>query len=180
MYTFRHENADFAKLFTGHRPYAVAYIKGTADFPMACGRVLFFPAGDRGILAVVNLRRLPPCAPGTGFKASLTFSEQNEKIDFPPFFLMPTKQGKIWCANLLDAFGIARISGHELILTRQKAEGANSEIIARGKISKGFRADIKRPASKKRSESFAFESDCADYSRRSASIGGILAALRAG
>lgn len=138
MYTFRHENADFAKLFTGHRPYAVAYIKGTADFPKSSGRVLFFPAGDRGILAVVNLRGLPPCAPGTGFKASLTFSEQNEKIDFPPFFLMPTKQGKIWCANLLDAFGIARISGHELILTRQKVEGANSEIIARGKIQKAF------------------------------------------
>ena len=138
MYTFRHENADFAKLFTGHRPYAVAYIKGTAEFPTACGRVLFFPAGDRGILAVVNLRGFPTCAPGTVLKASLAFSEENEKINFPPFFLMPTKQGKIWCANLLDAFGIARISGHELILTRQKAEGANSEIIARGKIQKAF------------------------------------------
>ena len=138
MYTFRHENADFAKLFTGHRPYAVAYIKGTADFPMACGRVLFFPAGDRGVVAVVNLGRLPSCAHGRGFKAGPAFSEQNEKIDFPPFFLMPTKQGKVWCADLLDAFGIARISGHELILTRQKAEGANSEIIARGKIQKAF------------------------------------------
>ena len=138
MYTFRHENADFAKLFTGHRPYAVAYIKGTADFPKSSGRILFFPAGDRGILAVVNLRGFPTCAPGTVLKASLAFSEENEKINFPTFFLMPTKQGKVWCANLLDAFGIARISGYELVLTRQKAEGANSEIIARGKIQKAF------------------------------------------
>lgn len=138
MYTFRHENADFAKLFTGHRPYAVAYIKGTADFPMACGRVLFFPAGDRGILAVVNLRGFPTCAPGTVLKASLAFSEENEKINFPTFFLTPTKQGKVWCADLLDAFGIARISGYELVLTRQKDEGAKSEIIARGKIQKAF------------------------------------------
>lgn len=138
MYTFRHENADFAKLFTGHRPYAVAYIKGTANFPMACGRVLFFPAGDRGILAVVNLRGFPTCAPGTVLKASLAFSEENEKINFPTFFLTPTKQGKVWCADLLDAFGIARISGYELVLTRQKDEGAKSEIIARGKIQKAF------------------------------------------
>ena len=138
MYTFQHENADFAKLFTGHRPYAVAYIKGTADFPMACGRVLFFPAGDRGILAVVNLRGFPTCAPGTVLKASLAFSEENEKINFPTFFLTPTKQGKVWCADLLDAFGIARISGYELVLTRQKDEGAKSEIIARGKIQKAF------------------------------------------
>lgn len=138
MYTFRHENADFAKLFTGHRPYAVAYIKGTAEFPEAGGRVLFFPAGDRGILAVVNLRGVPPCAPGTVLKARLAFSEENEKINFPPFFLTPTKQGKVWSADLLDAFGIARISGHELILTRQKTETEKAEIVARGKIQKAF------------------------------------------
>lgn len=138
MYTFRHENADFAKLFTGHRPYAVAYIKGTAEFPEAGGRVLFFPAGDRGILAVVNLRGFPSCAPSTFLAASLAFSEQNEKIDFPTFFLTPTKQGKVWCANLLDTFGIARISGHELILTRQKTETEKAEIVARGKIQKAF------------------------------------------
>lgn len=138
MYTFRHENADFAKLFTGHRPYAVAYIKGTADFPKSSGRILFFPAGDRGILAVVNLRGFPPCAPGTFLAASIAFSEQNEKIDFPPFFLMPTKQGKVWCADLLDNFGIANLSGHELVLTRQKDKTEKAEIIARGKIQKAF------------------------------------------
>ena len=38
------------------------------------GGVLFFPAGDRGILAVVNLRGFPPCAPGTVLAVSLAFS----------------------------------------------------------------------------------------------------------
>lgn len=134
MYTFRHENADFAKLFTCQRPYAVAYMKGVADFSQAGGRILFFPAGDRGILAVVNLQGMPVCPQGTAFSAGLASSEREEQIDFPAFVLTPTKQGKVWCANLLDAFGIARISGHELILTRQN----NTEIVARGKIQKAF------------------------------------------
>lgn len=138
MYTFRHENADFAKLFTGHRPYAVAYIKGTADFPKSSGRILFFPAGDRGILTVVNLRGIPPCIPGTFLVADLAFPAENEKIDFPPFFLIPTKQGKVWCADLLNNFGIANLSGRELILTRQNHETEKAEIVARGKIQKAF------------------------------------------
>lgn len=138
MYTFRHENADFAKLFTGHRPYAVAYIKGTADFPKSSGRILFYPAGDRGILAVANLRGMPVCPQGTAFSAGLASSEREEQFDFPAFVLTPTKQGKVWCAYLLDAFGIANLSGRELVLTQQKTETEKAEIVARGKIQKAF------------------------------------------
>lgn len=138
MYTFRHEDADFAKLFTCNRPYAVAYMKGVGTYAQAGGRILFFPAGDRGILVVVNLRGLPVCSQGTSILADLALSEQKESINFPAFVLAPTKQGKVWCANLLGAFGIAKLPGQELVLTRRETLTLKTEIIARGTIQKAF------------------------------------------
>lgn len=137
MYTFQHENADFAKLFTHQRPYAVAYIKGAANFSQAGGRILFFPAGDRGILAVATLRGLPVLPPGDTIFAGIAPENTKTPFAFPEFSLTPTPQGKIWCAILLGAFGIAEAVGRDLILTRQ-ISGAKAEIVARGTIRKSF------------------------------------------
>lgn len=59
MYTFQNENADFARIFLTHRPYAAAYVRGSDVYPETAGRILFYPAGDRGILVVSNIRGLP-------------------------------------------------------------------------------------------------------------------------
>ena len=59
MYTFQQENADFARILQGCKPYAAAYVKGSAAYPLIGGRILFYPAGDRGVLVVSNVRGLP-------------------------------------------------------------------------------------------------------------------------
>lgn len=136
MYTFQHENTDFAKLFTHQRPYAVAYMKGIANFSQAGGRILFFPAGDRGILAVATLRGLPVLPPGDTILVDIA-PEDAADFAFPGFSLTPTPQGKVWCAILLGAFGIAEAVGRNLILTRQGA-ASKAEMVARGTIRKSF------------------------------------------
>ncbi len=141
MYTFQQENTDFARIMQGGRPYAAAYVKGSADYPMLGGRILFYPAGDRGVLVVSNVRGLPVedaacsvrvfgmhihengvCCPQDGEPFSDAGAHYNPEDcehpahagDLPPLFA--NTFGKAWSAVLCDRFSVAQIIGKSVII----------------------------------------------------------------
>lgn len=143
MYTFQRENADFVHILSSHKPYAAAYIRGSETYPDVAGRILFFPAGDRGILVVSNVRGLPvsedPCAHGIfamhihengvcQADSENAFSTAGGHYnpdgcphpehagDLPPLFA--TARGKAFGAVLTDRFGLAEIIGKSVIIHR--------------------------------------------------------------
>lgn len=143
MYTFQNENADFARIILTHRPYAAAYVKGSADYPNTAGRILFYPAGDRGVLIVSNIRGLPietgSCAQrffamhihengdcqGTAEEpfanAGAHYNPENcphptHAGDLPP--ILSNAHGKAFGAVLCDGFTLHEIIGKSVILHR--------------------------------------------------------------
>lgn len=143
MYTFQNENADFARIFLSHRPYAAAYIKGSDTYPDTAGRILFYPAGDRGVLVVSNIRGLPvdprPCTQrffamhihenGTCRGTSVEpFQEVGGHYnpqacphpmhagDLPP--LLSNARGKAFSAVLCDGFKLNEILQKSVIVHR--------------------------------------------------------------
>lgn len=143
MYTFGRENADFVHIFSSHRPYAVAYVRGSEVFPEIAGRILFFPAGERGVLVVANVRGLPvspavcesnifamhihenaaceSAAHDAFHSAGGHLNPENcphpaHAGDLPPLFA--TANGSAWSAFLTDRFGIAEIIGKSVIVHR--------------------------------------------------------------
>lgn len=141
MYTFQNENMDFAKIFTAHRPFATAYVKGSAQYPDLAGRILFYPAGDRGVLVISNVRGLPVSDEECAVRVFAMHIHQNGSCqgtdadpfadtgmhynpeacphpahagDLPPLFA--TKRGKAWSAVLTDRFGVAEIIGRSVII----------------------------------------------------------------
>lgn len=143
MYTFQNENADFSRIFLSHRPYAAAYVKGSADYPDTAGRILFFPAGDRGILVVSNVRGLPADREKCGERFFAMHIHENGNCsgtaedpfqntgghydpqdcphpdhagDLLPLF--STARGKAWSAVLYDRFTLTEILGKSVIIHR--------------------------------------------------------------
>ena len=143
MYTFQKENADFVHIFSAHKPYATAYMRGSAKYPDVAGRILFYPAGDRGILVVSNVRGLPVLegACSVGFFAmhihenSICTAESTEDFsaagghynpdacphpahagDLTP--LLATARGKAFSAVLTDRFSLVEIVGKSVVIHR--------------------------------------------------------------
>lgn len=143
MYTFQNENADFARIFLAHRPYAAAYVKGSSDYPNTAGRILFYPAGDRGILVVSNIRGLPvkdgiceqrffamhihengQCSGSEAepFKDAGAHYNPNRcphpmhAGDLPP--VLSNARGKAFSTVLCDGFTLQEILGRSVILHR--------------------------------------------------------------
>lgn len=144
MYTFQNENADFLKILTAHRAFAVAFVKGAAHYPDLAGRIQFYPAGDRGILVVSNVRGLPvddsSCATRIFAmhiheKGSCTgniadpFADAGMHYnptdcphpahagDLPPLFA--TERGKAWSVVLTDRFRLTEILGKSVIIHKK-------------------------------------------------------------
>ena len=144
MYTFQNENADFARIFLTHRPYAAAYVKGSADYPNTAGRILFYPAGDRGILVVSNIRGLPvedgvceqrffamhihengtcsgtaeePFQDAGGHYNPKDCPHPAHAGDLPP--VLSNARGKAFSAVLCDGFRLQEIIGKSVILHRK-------------------------------------------------------------
>lgn len=143
MYTFQKENTNFVRILSSRKPYAVAYIKGSDTYPSVAGRVLFYPAGERGVLAVTSVRGLPvtemDCAArvfamhihenGTcSGTANDPFQDTGSHYnpygcphpahagDLAPLFA--TARGNAWNITLYDRFGIAEIIGKSVIIHR--------------------------------------------------------------
>lgn len=143
MYTFQKENADFVHILSSHKPYAVAYVRGSEAYPDIAGRILFYPAGDRGILVVSNVRGLPVgterCADGIfamhihengickdmetdAFHTAGGHYNPNDcphpahAGDLPPLFA--SARGKAFSAVLTDRFFLAEIIGKSVIIHR--------------------------------------------------------------
>lgn len=144
MYTFQQENADFARILQGCKPYAAAYVKGSAAYPLIGGRILFYPAGDRGVLVVSNVRGLPvddtacgarffgmhihekgDCHPSDGETFSDAGTHYNPSDcthpahagDLPPLFA--NARGKAWSAVLCDRFSVSEIIGKSVIIHKK-------------------------------------------------------------
>lgn len=143
MYTFQNENADFARIFLMHRPYAAAYVKGSTAYPDTAGRILFYPAGDRGILVVSNIRGLPidsrdckqrffamhihengvcrgtaeePFKDAGGHYNPAGCPHPAHAGDLPP--ILSTAHGKAFSAVLCDGFTLNGIIGKSVIIHR--------------------------------------------------------------
>lgn len=143
MYTFQKQNADFVHIVSSHKPYAAAYVRGSALYPTVAGRILFYPAGKSGVLVVSNVHGLPmsyekcrfdifamhihengTCTGGTNDAFLSAGSHLNPEAcphpahagDLPPLFA--TKAGNAFSAVLSDRFGLAEIIGKSVILHR--------------------------------------------------------------
>ncbi len=143
MYTFQNENADFLRILTAHRAYAVAFIKGASHYPELTGRILFFPAGDRGILVVSNVRGLPVRENACDARIFAMHIHENGSCtgtpedpfadagthynptncphpahagDLPPLFA--TSRGKAWSVVLTDRLKLTEILGKSVIIHR--------------------------------------------------------------
>lgn len=143
MYTFQRENADFVHIVSSHKPYAAAYVRGREKYPEIAGRILFYPAGTRGVLVVSNVRGLPVSAEPCGGSIFAMHLHENgtcedgktdaflsagghynpEACPHPAHagdlpLLFSTANGHAFCAVLTDRFGIAEILGRSVILHR--------------------------------------------------------------
>lgn len=145
MYTYQQENADFTRILAAHRPYAAAYLKGAAAYSAIGGRILFYPAGDRGILVVSNVRGLPvdadPCSANIFAMhihengvcqgdAQDPFAQTGAHYnpddcphpahagDLPPLFA--NAYGKAWGAVLTDRISLTQLPGKSVVLHRQR------------------------------------------------------------
>ena len=143
MYTFQKENADFVHILSSHKPYAAAYVRGSEKYPDVAGRILFYPAGDRGVLVISNVRGLPvgetPCSFGIFamhmHENGICTAENTEDFsaagghynpdacphpahagDLPP--LLATAGGKAFSAVLTDRFSLVEIIGKSVIIHR--------------------------------------------------------------
>ena len=164
MYTFQRENADFVHIVSSHKPYAAAYVRGREKYPEIAGRILFYPAGTRGVLVVSNVYEIcggsifamhlhenGTCEDGKTDTFLSAGGHYNPEAcphpahagDLPPLF--STANGHAFCAVLTDRFGIAEILGRSVILHRNpddfKAQPAGNagERIACGTIVKTLR-----------------------------------------
>ena len=129
MYTFQQENADFARILQGCKPYAAAYVKGSAAYPLIGGRILFYPAGDRGVLVVSNVRGLPVDDTACGARFfGIHIHEKGDRrpsdcmhpahaSDLPPLFA--NARGKAWSAVLCDRFSVSEIIGKSVIIHKK-------------------------------------------------------------
>ena len=143
MYTFQNENADFARIFLSHRPYAAAYIKGSASYPDTAGPLHCYPAGDRGILVVSKISGLPvetgictqrffavhvhengacrgteeePFKDAGGHYNPKQCPHPMHAGDLPP--LLSNARGKAFGAVLCDGFTLNEILGKSVIIHR--------------------------------------------------------------
>lgn len=143
MYTFQKENANFVRILSSHKPYAAAYIKGSDAYPSVAGRVLFYPAGARGVLAVTSVRGLPVSETDCAVRVFAIHIHENGTCsgnaddpfqdtgshynpygcphpahagDLTPLFA--TARGNAWNITLYDRFGIAEIVGKSVIIHR--------------------------------------------------------------
>ncbi|MGN0571706.1 MAG: superoxide dismutase family protein [Candidatus Fimenecus sp.] len=143
MYTFQRENADLVHIASSHKPYAAAYVRGSEVYPDVAGRILFYPAGERGVLVVSNVRGLPispekcsygifamhihengTCKDGATDAFLSAGGHYNPEVcphpahagDLPPLFA--TEHGKAWNCILTDRFGLAEIIGRSVIIHR--------------------------------------------------------------
>ena len=143
MYTFQKENSNFVRILSTRKPYAAAYIKGSDAYPSIAGRVLFFPARERGVLVVTSVRGLPVSASDCATRVFAMHLHENGTCsgnerdpfkdtgghynlygcphpahagDLAPLFA--TAKGNAWNITLYDRFGLAEIVGRSVIIHR--------------------------------------------------------------
>lgn len=99
------ETRAFLRLLQEGRPFAAAYLRGTASHTAAGGRILFYPAADAGVLVVCRVCGLP---------AGGRFSLWLQQIGKPPCdaglpVLFTAQDGTARCAAVTDRLAPAAL-----------------------------------------------------------------------